>query len=177
MSCHMWICASSVFLYVIQKVSLFHLQHSLLHPSPWQSLTRCQAVVGHDPLFLLIFMSSYLCASFISVTIFILNPFDIHTFSSRCTHKTCLRTLWYCLMTFYVGVFSPRASVRLALSPPLTLMWVWGLQADVLVLWWGNGGPHKPSPCVAAPLPSPLLPTPFQPAKPWARRSLGASSP
>ncbi len=81
------------------------------------------------------------------------------------------------LMTFYFGVFSPRAKVRLALSPPLMLTWVWGPQADVLVLWWGNGGPQKPSPWVAPPLPSPLLPTPFQPAKPWARRSRGASSP
>lgn len=79
------------------------------------------------------------------------------------------------LMTLYVGVFSPRASVRLALSPPLT--WVWRPQAEVLVLWWGNGGPQKLSPCVAPPLPSSLLPTPFQPAKPWARKSRGASSP
>ncbi len=156
----MWICASSVFLYVIQKVSLFHLQHSLLHPSPWQSLTRCQAVVGHDPLFcwsscLLIYVLPLFLLPFLSLTplIFTLLVLD------ALIKPAC--GLFYCLMTFYVGVFSPRASVRLALSPPLTLMWVWGLQADVLVLWWGNGGPHKPSPCVAHPFPlSPSHPFP-----------------
>lgn len=78
------------------------------------------------------------------------------------------------LMTWCVFVFSPRASVRLALSLlPDTVVC---LGADVLMLWWGNGGLLKPSPCVEPPLPSPLLPTPFQPAKPWARKSQGASS-